>query len=76
VDGRDPLDQLFLPAWKPHVGQVQALGIPFAVAAVNANTVVVLQTGGPVEMPWLGKVRAVLQIWYPGQELGNAVADV
>lgn len=46
------------------------------VAAVNANTVVVLQTGGPVEMPWLGKVRAVLQIWYPGQELGNAVADV
>ncbi|MBB4238437.1 beta-glucosidase [Rhizobium esperanzae] len=46
------------------------------VAAANANTVVVLQTGGPVEMPWLGKVRAVLQIWYPGQELGNAVADV
>jgi beta-glucosidase len=46
------------------------------IAAVNANTVVVLQTGGPVEMPWLDKVRAVLQIWYPGQELGNAVADV
>lgn len=46
------------------------------VAAVNANTVVVLQTGGPVEMPWLGKVKAVLQLWYPGQELGNAVADV
>ncbi|KPH06492.1 beta-glucosidase (plasmid) [Rhizobium acidisoli] len=46
------------------------------VVAANANTVVVLQTGGPVEMPWLGKVRAVLQIWYPGQELGNAVADV
>ncbi|RUM07864.1 glycoside hydrolase family 3 C-terminal domain-containing protein [Rhizobium chutanense] len=46
------------------------------VAAANANTVVVLQTGGPVEMPWLDKVRAVLQIWYPGQELGNAVADV
>ncbi|PCK78652.1 beta-glucosidase [Rhizobium sophoriradicis] len=46
------------------------------VAVANANTVVVLQTGGPVEMPWLGKVRAVLQMWYPGQELGNAVADV
>ena len=46
------------------------------VAAVNANTVVVLQTGGPVEMPWLDKVKAVLQMWYPGQELGNAVADV
>jgi beta-glucosidase len=46
------------------------------VAAVNTNTVVVLQTGGPVEMPWLDKVKAVLQMWYPGQELGNAVADV
>ncbi|SCB58845.1 beta-glucosidase [Rhizobium aethiopicum] len=46
------------------------------VAAANANTVVVLQTGGPIEMPWLGKVGAVLQMWYPGQELGNAVADV
>ncbi|AYG68793.1 MULTISPECIES: glycoside hydrolase family 3 C-terminal domain-containing protein [unclassified Rhizobium] len=46
------------------------------VATVNANVIVVLQTGGPIEMPWLGKVRAVLQIWYPGQELGHAVADV
>jgi beta-glucosidase len=46
------------------------------VAAVNARTIVVLQTGGPVEMPWLDKVQAVLQMWYPGQELGNAVADV
>lgn len=47
-----------------------------AVAAANPNTIVVLQTGGPVEMPWLSKVRAVLQVWYPGQEVGNAVADV
>ncbi|MEZ2218303.1 glycoside hydrolase family 3 C-terminal domain-containing protein [Rhizobium sp. RCC_161_2] len=46
------------------------------VAGVNPNVIVVLQTGGPVEMPWLSKVRAVLQIWYPGQELGNALADV
>ncbi|MCL6654636.1 glycosyl hydrolase [Agrobacterium rubi] len=46
------------------------------IAAVNTNTVVVLQTGGPVEMSWLDKVQAVLQMWYPGQELGNAVADV
>ncbi|MCM2441103.1 beta-glucosidase [Agrobacterium vitis] len=46
------------------------------VSAVNPNCVVVLQTGGPVEMPWLGKVKAVLQVWYPGQELGNAVADM
>ena len=47
-----------------------------AVAAVNPNTVVVLQTGGPVEMPWLGEVAAVLQAWYPGQEAGNTIADV
>jgi beta-glucosidase len=46
------------------------------VAAVNPNTVVVLQTGGPVRTPWLGDVAAVLQAWYPGQECGNAIADV
>jgi beta-glucosidase len=46
------------------------------VAAVNTRTVVVLQTGGPVEMPWLDKVSAVIQAWYPGQEAGNAIADV
>jgi beta-glucosidase len=47
-----------------------------AVAAANPRTVVVLQTGGPVEMPWLDAVPAVLQAWYPGQECGNAIADV
>ena len=47
-----------------------------AVAKANPNTTVVLQTGGPVEMPWLDEVAAVLQAWYPGQEAGNAIADV
>ncbi|MEJ2019971.1 MAG: glycoside hydrolase family 3 C-terminal domain-containing protein, partial [Maritimibacter sp.] len=47
-----------------------------AVCAANPRTVVVLQTGGPVEMPWLDDVAAVLQAWYPGQEAGNAIADV
>nr|WP_319473915.1 glycoside hydrolase family 3 C-terminal domain-containing protein [uncultured Cohaesibacter sp.] len=46
------------------------------VAKANANTIVVLQTGGPVTMPWLPEVKAVLQLWYPGQELGHAVADI
>lgn len=46
------------------------------VAAANPRTVVVLQTGSPVTMPWLANVAAVLQAWYPGQECGNAVADV
>lgn len=47
-----------------------------AVAAVNPRIVVVLQTGGPVEMPWLDEVAAVVEAWYPGQEAGNAIADV
>lgn len=46
------------------------------VAAANPRTVVMLQTGGPVTMPWLADVAAVVQAWYPGQEAGNAVADV
>nr|MDQ2996332.1 glycoside hydrolase family 3 C-terminal domain-containing protein [Chloroflexota bacterium] len=46
------------------------------VAAANPNTVVVLQTGSPISMPWLDKVAGVLQAWYPGQECGNAIADV
>ncbi len=47
-----------------------------AVAAANPRTIVVLNTGGPVLMPWLSKVAAVLEAWYPGQEGGNAVAAV
>lgn len=47
-----------------------------AVAAANPNTVVVLNTGGPIRMPWLGRVRAVLEMWYPGQEGGWASADL
>lgn len=46
------------------------------VAAANPRTVVVLQTGSPVTLPWLADVGAVLQAWYPGQECGNAIADV
>ena len=47
-----------------------------AVAAANPNTVVVLNTGGPVLMPWLGKVAAVVEAWYPGQQDGAAIASV
>lgn len=47
-----------------------------AVAAVNKNTVVVLNTGSPIAMPWLDQVAAVVEAWYPGQECGNAIADV
>lgn len=47
-----------------------------AVAAANPNTVVVLKNGGPVLLPWLDKVPAVLEAWYPAQEDGNIVANL
>ena len=47
-----------------------------AVAAANPRTVVVLNTGGPVLMPWLHRVAGVVEAWYPGQEDGNAIAAV
>ncbi|MCQ1839012.1 beta-glucosidase [Neorhizobium galegae] len=47
-----------------------------AVLAANPDTVVVLQSGSPLAMPWLDEAKAVLQLWYPGQECGNALADV
>jgi beta-glucosidase len=46
------------------------------VAAANPNTVVVLNAGSPVRMPWLDRVAAVLQVWYGGQESGHGLADV
>ena len=47
-----------------------------AVAAANPNTVVVVNAGSPVTMPWLAEVPAVLQLWFPGQEIGDALVDV
>ncbi|KAF2086574.1 glycoside hydrolase family 3 protein [Saccharata proteae CBS 121410] len=47
-----------------------------AVSKVNKNTLVVNSTGVAVAMPWLDSVSAVLQTWFPGQEAGNAIADV
>jgi beta-glucosidase len=47
-----------------------------AVAAANPRTIVVLNTGSAVTMPWLDSVAAVLEAWYPGQEDGNAIAAI
>ncbi|MGH3417743.1 MAG: glycoside hydrolase family 3 C-terminal domain-containing protein, partial [Actinocrinis sp.] len=45
-----------------------------SVAAANPHTVVVLNTGSAVTMPWLNSVAGVLEAWYPGQQDGNAIA--
>jgi beta-glucosidase len=47
-----------------------------AVAAANPNTVVVLETGAPVLMPWVNQVKGVIEAWYPGQDEGDAIASV
>jgi beta-glucosidase len=67
-EGFDPEQNLNLP------GDQNAL--IEAVADANPNTVVVLNTGGPISMPWRDKVKAVLEMWFPGQEGGWATADL
>ncbi len=47
-----------------------------AVASVNPRTVVVVNAGSPVPMSWINEVKAVLAIWFPGQELGDSLVDV
>lgn len=46
------------------------------VAAANPQTVVVLNAGGPVDLPWFDEVPATVVAWYPGQEFGTAMAEV
>jgi len=47
-----------------------------AIAAANPNTVIVMENGGPMVMPWLGSVGAVLEAWFPGQRGGEAIAKI
>ncbi|MCY3659376.1 MAG: glycoside hydrolase family 3 C-terminal domain-containing protein [Caldilineaceae bacterium] len=56
------------------VGEQDAL--VSAVAARNSRTIVVVNAGSPVHMPWIDEVAAVLFAWFPGQEFGNALTDV
>src|SRR6185437_10833193 len=47
-----------------------------AVTAANPRSIVVLETGNPVAMPWRDQVGAVIEAWYPGQRGGEAIANV
>jgi beta-glucosidase len=47
-----------------------------AVAAANRHTIVVLETGGPVSMPWIGEVSAAIEAWYPGIRGAEAIANI
>jgi beta-glucosidase len=47
-----------------------------AVAAANPHTIVVLETGGAVTMPWIGQVSAAMEAWYPGIRGGEAIANI
>ena len=66
-EGEDVLD-LSLPDGQDNLVE--------AVAAANKRTIVVLETGGPVLMPWLDRVGAVLAAWYPGQRGGEAIGRI
>ncbi len=74
---------VFATQWATEAQDVDSLSLPdgqdaliAAVARANPKTVVVLETGGPVLMPWLDAVPAVLQAWYPGQRGGEAIAGI
>lgn len=74
---------IFATEWRTEVLDQESLNLTpdqekliAAVAAANKRTIVVLETGGPVIMPWLPKVGAVLEAWYPGQRGGEAIARV
>lgn len=74
---------VFADQWTTESWDVATLDLPKnqdatieAVAAANTKTVVVLITGGPVLMPWLDKVGAVVEAWFPGTAGGEAIARV
>jgi beta-glucosidase len=74
---------VFATQWQTEAQDGEALGLPDAqdalieaVAAANPRTAIILETGGPVLMPWLDKVGAVLEAWYPGQRGGEAIAAI
>jgi beta-glucosidase len=74
---------LFVDQWMTESADAQSLRLPGqqdrlvdAVTRANPGTAIVLETGGPVLMPWLPQSAAVLEAWYPGQKGGEAIAEI
>ncbi|HEX4273170.1 MAG TPA: glycoside hydrolase family 3 C-terminal domain-containing protein [Rhizomicrobium sp.] len=74
---------IFATQWTSEGMDVPDLNLPngqdaliAAVTAANPHTIVVLETGGPVLMPWLDRTAAVLEAWYPGIKGADAIADI
>ncbi|TDN81111.1 beta-glucosidase [Stakelama pacifica] len=74
---------VFAVQWTTEAQDAVNLSLPYhqddlisAVAAAQPHTIAVLETGGPVTMPWIDKVPAVVEAWYPGQRGGEAIADI
>lgn len=74
---------VFAEEWRSEALDAQGLALSdeqnaliAAVAAVNPQLVVVLETGGPVTLPWIEQVPAVIEAWYPGSGGGEAIAGV
>ena len=59
-----------------HTPPIDQDALVSAVAAANANTIVVMENGGPKTLLWLNDVKAVLEAWYPGQNGGPAIANL
>ena len=74
---------VFVSVWTSEGMDLPDVSLPGAqdalvreVATANPHTIVVIESGGPVGMPWLDQVSAVLETWYPGQRGGEAIANI
>lgn len=74
---------VFAWQWQTEAQDAETLALPEeqdhlieAVAQANPKTAVILETGGPVLMPWLAKIPTVVEAWYPGQGGGEAIANI
>lgn len=88
VDAARSADAVIVVAESPHGWETEGRDRPTmtlpggqdeliaAVAAANPATAVVVNAGAPIAMPWADDVGAVVAMWLPGQEMGNALADV